>query len=132
LVFFLNQIFSFKIFKNQQSSLNEIEMHYQVPWQCAEKFKSSEDSNQTRDFFQLVIVVYHEKRNFETLLQRDIVFQFFLFANFNVKMFNFIYLQKIKAANIWVVHLKDQKLNTKIIYNFLKCCNSKIVNINVR
>ena len=48
-------------------------MHYPVPWQCAEKFKSSEDSSQIRDYFQLVIVLYHEKNNVDSLSHQDIV-----------------------------------------------------------
>jgi len=48
-------------------------MHYPVPWQCAEKFKSSEEATQTRDFFQLVIALYHDKTQLESLSQQDIV-----------------------------------------------------------
>ena len=106
-------------------------MHYPVPWQCAEKFKSSEQATQTRDFFQLVIALYHEKTQLESLSQQDIVLiESFNFILFKMNKLKYFFYAK-KAANIWIVHLKDQKLDTKVIYNFLKCCNSKIVNINV-
>jgi hypothetical protein len=99
------------ISKNEiiENNLNELkEYHLKTPDKVKEIHLASINSIVQK--YPLIIALYRTKDNLDDNLlnETDIV------------------------ANLWIIHLKDTKTNTKTLFIYSKCLNDKIIHIKVR
>lgn len=110
------------------TELNDEYFCFNTPNGLADLIEQSKAKSEVLNEYQVVLVLYRDLEDFETLAPNDIVSSIFMILIL-IYLFDFIFVNK--AASFWVVHLKDSKMDTKILYNYLKCANSNVININV-
>jgi hypothetical protein len=86
---------------------NEEELSFKVPNDCLNEFQTIEKQNEMRTYFPIVLFIYRDREELESLNPEDIV------------------------GKIWVLHLKDKKMSNKILNNYGKCLNNRLLNMTV-
>ncbi len=89
---------------NKEENLNSLE--FKIPDECVNLFKMDQNENKVKTVYPVVVCIYNEEENLKDLNNNDII------------------------ASIWVIHLKDTKMSSKILYNYNKCLNNQIIIIN--
>lgn len=85
-------------------SLRDIELSFKVPDECKESFRDS-NSGILKDRYHLAIILFQNDNGTPNSLK--------------------------VMANIFVYHLKDIRMETRCIHNYLKCSNNSIINLSV-
>ena len=82
-------------------------MHVNVPDECLERFQASERANTTRTHYHVVVALFRRREELPLTSHNDI------------------------ASNIYVLHLRDTKLASKVVSTYAKCLNNQIISISV-
>lgn len=87
----------------KQLEINEYtdEMYFQIPEECQ---KVANGEQQVKRVYPVVLILYREDTLDITL--NDIV------------------------CSAWIIHLKDTQMKTKILFNYTKCLNNRIITMN--
>lgn len=79
-------------------------MSFKVPDECKESFKDS-NSGVLRNKYHLAIILFQDAEEIQS--------------------------SQTVMANIFVYHLKDNRMETRCIHNYLKCSNNSIISLTV-
>ena len=89
---------------NEEENLSEL--HFPIPDTLADVFRQDDAKDQVKTTYPVVVCIYNEHEKLDQFKQDEII------------------------ASIWVIHLKDKKMNNKILYNYNKCLNNRIIIVN--
>jgi hypothetical protein len=89
---------------NDEENLSE--MHFPIPETCVDAFLLETNKDQMKTTYPVVVCIYNEKEKLDQFRPDEII------------------------ASIWVIHLKDRKMSNKILYNYNKCLNNRIIIAN--
>ena len=89
---------------NYEENLTKFE--FKIPDKCIDLFEREQDENSVKTTYPVVVCIYNEQDSLSNLKGNDTI------------------------ASIWILHLKDKKMTTKILYNYNKCLNNQIIIVN--
>ncbi|RNA38010.1 hypothetical protein BpHYR1_002524, partial [Brachionus plicatilis] len=81
----------------------DTEMHFQVPRECAELFKDN-NSGILRDKYHVAVILFQDAHG----------------TSDNLPV----------VGNIYIYHLKDNRMETRCIHNYLKCSNNSVISLS--
>lgn len=88
-------------FKQIENTDYTDEIYFEIPKECQ---SSPNPENQIKKTYPVVFILYREST--VGITSNDIV------------------------CSVWIIHLKDTQMKTKILYNYTKCMNNRIITMN--
>ncbi|CAF0876535.1 unnamed protein product [Brachionus calyciflorus] len=103
----ISEFFKDSCVKVYHSKLNNLEsdreLYYEIPEECNESFKEIESNNTLRNVYHVAVILF--KDDIESISFDSVI------------------------ANINIYHLKDKKMETRLLHNYLKCLNNTTISL---